>query len=180
MAQVKYGDWVQVHYTGRLQDGQVFDKSDGRPPLEFQVGGGQVIPGFEQGVLGMNSGETKTVTIDEEDGYGPHRNDMVLQVDRSDFPSGVVPEVGQQLRLQRDDGFAFLVTVMSVSDTKVTLDANHPLAGKELIFDIQIIGISVEPTMDHSCAGCHHDEMSGCESQSCCEDACCHPDSAKD
>jgi len=177
MEQVKQGDWVQVHYKGRLLDGQVFDQSDGRPPLEFQVGGGQVIRGFEQGVLGMTSGETKTITIAEEDGYGPRRTDMVMQVDLSDFPPGVEPEIGQQLRLQREDGFMFMVTVMSISDTKATMDANHPLAGKDLIFDIQIVGISLEPTMEYSCSGCHHDEISDCQSHSCCEDACCHPNS---
>lgn len=141
MVQAQRGDTVQVHYTGKLEDGTVFDTSTNRDPLQFTIGEGQIIPGFEQAVVGMNPGESKTVTIPMDQAYGPHREEMVLEVDRKQFPEHLNPEVGQQLQVRQQNGQTMIVTVVEVSDTNVTLDANHPLAGENLTFDIHLVGI---------------------------------------
>jgi FKBP-type peptidyl-prolyl cis-trans isomerase 2 len=141
MVQAKEGDTVRVHYTGKLKDGTVFDTSGDRAPLEFTIGGGQVIPGFEQAVVGMEPGETKTATIPPEEAYGPHREDMVLTVDRDLFPEEINPEPGQHLQVQQPYGRAAIVVVSEVSESTVTLDANHPLAGQPLTFDIQLVDL---------------------------------------
>jgi len=141
MAQAKYGDTVKVHYTGKLEDGTVFDTSLDRDPLQFTIGEGQLIPGFEEAVVGMNLGESKTTTIPADKAYGPHREEMVLVVDRNRFPVYLKPEIGQQLQILQADGEAIIVTVTDVSESSVTLDANHPLAGKDLTFDIQLMEI---------------------------------------
>jgi FKBP-type peptidyl-prolyl cis-trans isomerase 2 len=141
MAQAKKGDTVRIHYTGKLEDGTVFDTSDGREPLELTLGEGQVIPGFEEAVLGMNASDSKTTTIPSAEAYGPHRNEMVVEVDRGQFPPDITPEVGQQLQMQRPDGQKMVVAVTEVSESSVTLDANHPLAGKDLTFDIELVEI---------------------------------------
>jgi len=141
MVQAKEGDTVKVHYTGKLEDGTVFDTSGDQDPLEFTIGGGQVVPGFEQAVVGMEPGETKTATIPPEEAYGPHREDMTLTVDRSQFPEEINPEPGQQLQVQQPDGRAAIVVVSDVSGSTVTLDANHPLAGHPLTFDIQLVDL---------------------------------------
>ncbi|WP_292410200.1 MULTISPECIES: FKBP-type peptidyl-prolyl cis-trans isomerase [unclassified Methanoculleus] len=141
MAQVKEGDTVKVHYTGKLEDGTVFDSSNEREPLEFTIGNGQIISGFEQAVIGMTPGETKTATIPPEEAYGPHREDMTLTVDREQFPEDINPEPGQQLQIQQPDGKAAIVVVSDVSTSTVTLDANHPLAGKPLTFDIRLMDV---------------------------------------
>jgi FKBP-type peptidyl-prolyl cis-trans isomerase 2 len=141
MAQVKYGDTVKVHYTGKLEDGTIFDSSINRDPLEFTMGKGQVIPGFEQALIGMNPGESKTTKIPADEAYGPHRKEMVLVVERDRFPEHLEPEVDQQLQIRQANGRTILVTVTDVSESSVTLDANHPLAGKDLTFDIQLIEI---------------------------------------
>ncbi len=138
MTQAKEGDTVKVHYTGKLNDGTVFDSSDERSPIEFTIGEGQVIPGFEEAVVGMEPGESKTTTVPAEKAYGPHQNDMLFEVEREQFPQDVQPEAGQQLQIRQPDGRAFFVTVSNVSESSVTLDANHPLAGKELVFDIRL------------------------------------------
>ena len=135
------GDTVQVHYTGTLEDGTVFDTSVGREPLEFTLGAGQMIPGFEQGVLGMKLGESKTVTIPPEQAYGPYYEDQVWIVDRAELPPGLEPEVGQQLQAGDAQGQSIIVTVTDVSETTITVDANHRLAGKTLIFEIQLVSI---------------------------------------
>jgi peptidylprolyl isomerase len=141
MAQARSGDTVRVHYTGRLDDEQVFDSSQGREPLEFTLGEGRVIPGFEEAVLGMEVGDEKTVTIPSDQAYGPRRDEMVAQVGREHFPPDVEPQVGQQLHMKQD-GRAFVVTVTEVSDSDVvTLDANHPLAGQDLTFDLALVDI---------------------------------------
>jgi FKBP-type peptidyl-prolyl cis-trans isomerase 2 len=142
MTQAKTGDTVRIHYTGKLEDGTVFDSSQGREPLELTLGEGQVIPGFERAILGMNTGDSKNVHIAAEEAYGPHDDDMVLEVDRQDFPANLSPEIGQQLQLRQENGEAFLVMVTEISDTSVVLDANHPLAGKDLTFDIQLVAIA--------------------------------------
>lgn len=140
-AQAKNGDTVQVNYTGKLADGTVFDTSVGREPLEFKLGAGQMIPGFEKAVLGMKVGEKKTVTIPANEAYGPHRDDMVVEVGRDRLGPGVIPKVGQQLQGTRPDGSVSTFTVVAVSDNTITIDANHPLAGKDLTFEIELVKI---------------------------------------
>jgi len=139
MSAAKQGDTVKVNYTGKLDDGTVFDSSEGRDPLEFTLGAGQLIPGFDAAVVDMAPGEAKTVTVPPEEAYGPYHEQMVVQANRSQFPEGVEPEVGQQFESRSEDGQNFLVTVTEVDGDKVTLDANHPLAGKELTFDIELV-----------------------------------------
>jgi peptidylprolyl isomerase len=141
MAQAKTGDTVKVHYTGKLDDGTVFDTSSDREPLQFTIGQGQLIPDFEQAVVGMNPGESKTIQIPSENAYGPHHQEMVMEIDRSEFPENLEPEVDQRLQVSQSDGRTFPVTVTGVSESKVTLDANHPLAGKDLTFDVQLTEI---------------------------------------
>ena len=139
MSAAKKGDTVKVNYTGKLDDGTVFDSSEGRDPLEFTIGAGQLIPGFDAAVVDMAPGEAKTVSVPPEEAYGPYHEQMVVQANRSQFPEGVEPEVGQQFESRSEDGQNFLVTVTEVDGDKVTLDANHPLAGKELTFDIELV-----------------------------------------
>ena len=141
MTQVKNGDTIKVHYTGKLEDGTVFDTSLDRDPLEFTVGEGQIIPGFEEAVIGMNPGESKTTTIPSDQAYGPHYEDMVLQVDHNQFPAHLAPQVGEQFQVRQTDGRTVIVTVTEISPSAVTLDANHPLAGKDLTFYIELVEI---------------------------------------
>ena len=140
-AQAKDGDTVQVHYTLKLEDGTVFDTSIGGDPLQFTIGDGQLIPGFEQAVVGMSPGESKTVEIPADEAYGPYLEEMVLVVDRDQLPDDLQPEVGQQLQLQQEDGQIVILTVIDISESSVTLDANLPLAGKDLTFDIELVEI---------------------------------------
>ena len=142
MAQAKTGDTVKVHYTGKLDDGTVFDTSADREPLEFKIGEGQLIPDFEQAVVGMNAGESKTIQIPSDNAYGPHHEEMIMVVDRKEFPQDLEPKVDQRLQVRQPDGQEFVVTVTAVSETNVTLDGNHPLAGKDLTFDIQLAEIA--------------------------------------
>jgi len=141
MAQAKEGDIVKVHYTGKLEDGTVFDTSEEQTPLEFTIGSGQIIPGFEQAVVGMEPGETKTATVPPEEAYGQHREDMTIAVERGQFPDDINPETGQQLQIQQPDGRMAIVVVSDVTESTVTLDANHPLAGQPLTFDIELVDI---------------------------------------
>ncbi|GAB4261237.1 MAG: peptidylprolyl isomerase [Deferrisomatales bacterium] len=141
MAQAKSGDTVQVHYTGKLDDGRTFDSSVDREPLEFTLGERQVIPGFESAVVGMEPGERKTVTIAAADAYGPSDPELVVQVERQDLPEGLDPHVGQQLQVTRPDGVRVPVLVTEVSDASITIDANHPLAGEDLTFEITLVQI---------------------------------------
>lgn len=141
MAEAKHGDTVDVNYTGKLSDGTVFDTSTDRELLRVQIGEEQVIPGFEQALIGMNPGETKTVTIPADQAYGPHREELIAVVDRTRFPENLQPSVGQEFQVRQEGGRIFDVTVVEVSDTNVVLDANHPLAGKDLTFDICLEGI---------------------------------------
>lgn len=138
MAEAKDGDTVTVDYTGRFEDGTVFDTSEGREPFEFTIGAGNVIPGFENAVKGMKPGETKTVTIPAEEAYGPHYDEAVLVVGREEFPPHLSPVVGDQLELTDRTGESFIATVTAADDETVTLDANHPLAGHDLTFDITL------------------------------------------
>ncbi len=142
MAQAQQGDKVKVHYTGRTDDGTVFDSSIISDPLEFIIGESEVIPGFEEAVIGMNPGESKTIRVPVDRAYGPHREDMIIVVEREKFPPDIEPEVGRQLEIRRrENGQTFPVTVTDVSESSVTLDANHHLAGKDLTFDIQLLEI---------------------------------------
>ncbi|NOZ56058.1 MAG: peptidylprolyl isomerase [Calditrichaeota bacterium] len=141
MAQAKQGDTVKVHYTGKLEDGTVFDTSADREPIEFTLGDGQIITGFENAVLGMEEGEKKTAKVPSDEAYGPHREDMMLRVGRDQFPPDLKPEVGQQLQMTQSNGQTLIVQVAEVDESTVLLDANHPLAGKDLIFDIELVEI---------------------------------------
>ena len=142
MSQAKPGDTVRVHYTGKLDNGTIFDSSAGSDPIEFVIGEQQVIPGFEDGVTGMNVGEAKTIYIPFDQAYGPRYDEMILSVPREQFPTTVNPEVGQALELQQPDGQALTVMISEVTDAVVTLDANNPLAGENLTFDIQLAEIA--------------------------------------
>ena len=141
MPKVKEGDTVKVHYTGKLtEDGTVFDSSREREPLEFTLGNGQLIPGFEEAVVGMEEGDSTTVELNSEDAYGERRDDLELEVSKSDLPDNIDPQVGMQLQMQQqEDGQAIPVQITAVEDDFVKLDANHPLAGKDLTFDIELI-----------------------------------------
>jgi len=135
------GDTVRVHYTGTLEDGTTFDTSMGREPLEFTLGEGKMIPGFEKAVYGLKIGKSKTVTIPAEEAYGPHRDDLVTVVEREQLPADLDPKVDQQLQMQQTDGRTAVVVVTDVSETTITVDANHPLAGKDLTFEIELVEI---------------------------------------
>jgi peptidylprolyl isomerase len=138
----KEGDTVKVHYTGTLEDGTVFDSSREREPMQFTIGGGQLIPGFEQTVIGMNPGESRTTTILAENAYGMRREDLVLEVDRDRFPPDMNADVGMQLELRHPGGLTQTVVVTEASESTVTLDANHPLAGRNLVFDIELVELA--------------------------------------
>lgn len=142
MSKVKNGDTVKVHYTGSLEDGSVFDTSQDREPMEFTLGSGQLIPGFEKAVEGMEKGESTKVTIPSEEAYGEPREDLIISVPRENMPEGVTPEVGMQLQVNQPDGQSIPVRITEIADEEVKLDANHPLAGKDLIFEIELMEIS--------------------------------------
>ena len=141
MEQVKHGDTVKIHYTGKLEDGTIFDTSAKRDPLQFIIGAEQVVSGFEQAIVGMNPSESKTVKVPADKAYGPHREEMVSVVDQNKIPKNLKLELGQQLQIPQEDGQKVIVAVTNISESSVTLDANHPLAGKDLTFDIQLIEI---------------------------------------
>lgn len=142
MLQVKSGDTVRVHYHGKLTDGTTFDSSEGREPLEFEVGSGMVIAGFDTGVTGMVVGEKRTVNIPVEQAYGEKQEEMFMEFPMDRFPEDMKPEVGMQLNMSSADGQNFPVIIREVLEDKVVLDANHPLAGEELIFDLELVEIT--------------------------------------
>lgn len=137
----KIGDTVRVHYTGRLSDGTVFDTSAGRDPLQFTVGNNTVISGFDQAVVEMEPGDSKTIEIPMQEAYGPYHKELVQEISRNKVPPGLELNVGQQLSAKMQDGQIATITVIKISDSTVTLDANHPLAGKDLTFDIEVVEI---------------------------------------
>lgn len=141
MSTATTGDTVRVHYTGRLDDDSVFDSSEGRDPIEFTLGSGEVIAGFEQAILGMEPGEEKTATVPADEAYGEHREDLIVSLERSTMPEQLDPEVGQELQMRDASGNSFAVRVTEIDDETVTVDANHPLAGQELTFDIELVDI---------------------------------------
>ena len=141
MQQVQKGDAVSVHYHGKLTDGTTFDSSEGREPLQFTAGSGQVIKGFDEAIVGMAAGEKKTVNIPVGDAYGDRNEDMIMEYPKSDFPADMNPEVGMELQMGDDAGNVFPVVIVEVTDDMVLLDANHPLAGQDLIFEIEVVSI---------------------------------------
>ncbi|MBV0912712.1 FKBP-type peptidyl-prolyl cis-trans isomerase [Anianabacter salinae] len=141
MTQVKAGDKVRMHYTGTLEDGTTFDSSAGREPLEFTVGSGEIIPGLDNAVPGMVPGDTKKVTVPPTEAYGEHDPARAQTVPRDQIPDHIPTEVGTQLQLQTPDGQTVPVVVADVNEAEVTLDANHPLAGKALVFDVELVEI---------------------------------------
>jgi peptidylprolyl isomerase len=141
MSQAKSGDTVKIHYTGTLDDGTQFDSSQGRDPLEFEVGSGQVIPGFDKAVEGMTVGDSKSVRIEADDAYGPRHEQLIQQVERSVLPDDLNPETGMALQSSSPDGQVAQFMVTEVTDETITVDANHPLAGQALSFDIELVDI---------------------------------------
>ena len=142
MKQVKVGDLVKVHYTGKLVNGEQFDSSVGREPLEFTVGAGQMIKGFDDAMPGMNLGEKKTINIAPEDGYGPRSEEAIIEFQKENVPADMVLEPGMPLTLSNQAGQPVPVIVVEVKDDLIILDANHFLAGQELIFDIELVEIA--------------------------------------
>ncbi len=142
MSTASKGNTVKVHYTGTLTDNSIFDSSREREPLEFTVGAGQMIPGFDAAVEGMAIGDQKKVEIPFAEAYGPKSDEAMIKVDKSQLPEGMTPEVGMQLEASQPDGRTQVLLIAEVHDDQVTLDANHPLAGKDLIFDIELVEVN--------------------------------------
>lgn len=147
MAEAKKGDTVKVHYTGKLTNGNVFDSSIKKEPIQFTIGEKKLIPGFEEAVIDMKPGDKKTITIPSEEAYGPHRQELVITIDRKDIPTDINPEVGQILQFQKKDGSkgndleTIPFTVIATTTSHITLDANHPLSGKDLVFEVELLEI---------------------------------------
>jgi peptidylprolyl isomerase len=141
MSTAKNGDTVRVDYVGKLSDGSIFDSSIGKEPLEFALGSGKIIPGFEQAVLGMNPGESKTVKIPAHEAYGPIVNELIYELDRAQVPANLHLKKGQQLQMQTEDGQPIIVSVKDLSEETIILDANHPLAGRNLTFELKLIEV---------------------------------------
>ena len=141
MSAAKSGDTVRIHYTGTLDDGTEFDSSAGREPLEFTLGSGQVIPGFDDAVSGMTIGDKKSVRMEADQAYGERRDELVQEVPRSALPDEIKPEEGMALQSQSPEGHIMNLVVTGVADESITVDANHPLAGHALSFDIELVAI---------------------------------------
>lgn len=141
MQQAQQGDKVKVHYHGTLRTGEIFDSSEGREPLEFTVGSGQVIKGFDEGVKGMSVGEKRTVEIPVQDAYGEKSQELIIEFPKAQFPDDMAPEIGQQLMMSNGSEQSFPVTIQEIKEDSVLLDANHPLAGQDLIFDLELVEI---------------------------------------
>lgn len=142
MSKIKEGDTVKVHYTGTLNNGEIFDSSVKKEPLEFTLGQGQLIPGFEKAVIDLEVGESTTVKIPSEEAYGEQREDLIISVPRDQLPADITPELGMQLQVNQQNGQPVPVRIVDISDEKLTLDANHPLAGEELTFEIKLIEVA--------------------------------------
>ncbi len=161
MQNVEDGMYVSVNYTGTLNNGEQFDSSEERPPLEFKVGAGQMIKGFEAAVMGMSLNEKKVFTLAPEEAYGERKEDHKHEFPRAEIPAEMTPEVGQTLALTSPDGQHIPARIVAVDEEKVTFDLNHPLAGQSLTFDIEVVGISDAPTQKP--ADCGGDCSSGCD-----------------
>ena len=142
MSEVKLNDTVKVHYTGTLNNGQVFDSSKDRDPLQFKVGSGQVIQGFDQALLGMTLNDTKTVNIPANEAYGPVRENLIAEIKKTQLPEGMNPEVGTPLATRREDGTEMIFKVIEVMEETLKIDGNHPLAGQDLNFEITLVDIA--------------------------------------
>jgi peptidylprolyl isomerase len=142
MAQAKMNDTVIVHYTGSFTDGVVFDSSIDREPFEFTIGQGMVIPGFENGIIGMHEGDSKKINIPAEDAYGPHREDLLTTIERSQIPASIDLQIGMVLQMRSPDGGTANVTIQDINQESVILDLNHPMAGKELIFEVNLVKVA--------------------------------------
>lgn len=142
MSKAKDGDTVKVHYTGTLENGEVFDTSQEREPLEFQLGQGQLIPGFEKAVIGMSEGDSTTVDIPSDEAYGEIRDDLIINVPKDQLPDDVEPKIGMQLQVNQQNGQPIPVRITEVKDEELILDANHPLAGKDLSFEIKLLEVA--------------------------------------
>lgn len=142
MSKAETGNSVAVHYTGKLEDGTVFDSSENREPLAFKIGEGQMIKGFEEAVLGMEVGQKTTVSLEPEDAYGDRSQDRILKVPKKDVPSDIPTDIGTQLSINQENGQQVPAIIMDADADSITLDANHPLAGKTLVFDIEIVSIN--------------------------------------
>jgi len=142
MSEAKSGDTVKVRFTGRLENGEVFTRSEDENPVELILGIGQLIEGFEKGVMGMKVGETKTITIPPEQGYGSRQDELMVEVDRRDLPDHITPAVGKALKVRRHDGEDIHLIIMDMNEDTITLDANHPLAGITLFFDLELVAIA--------------------------------------
>lgn len=141
MVKAQEGDTVKVHYTGKMESGEIFDSSRGRVPLEFTIGSGRIISGFEKGIIGMQAGETKTITVPPEEGYGLRFEELTVDVNRSELSQDMDPQIGQCLRIPRKEGDDAIVTVTDMDEESVTLDANHPLAGRTLTFETELVDV---------------------------------------
>lgn len=142
MAHAKSGDHVKVHFTGKMENGEVFASSQGHEPLEFNIGDGSVLPGVDTAVVGMAKGEHKTVTLSPTEGFGEQNESLILVVDRTHFPEGFEPKEGMELQLPQPDGGVVFLKILQIMDNKVKLDANHPLAGKTLTFELELLDIA--------------------------------------
>ncbi|MBU3947651.1 MAG: peptidylprolyl isomerase [Proteobacteria bacterium] len=175
MEKVENNMYVSVHYKGTLNNGEVFDSSEGRMPLEILMGGGQLIKGFEDSLAGMALKEKKTFTLAPEDAYGQREENLLHHFPLSEVPPGVIPEVGQLIGLQMPDGRQVPAQVVQIDNENVTLDLNHPLAGQALTFDIEVVGISNTPTQiqpDSGC-GCGCSSSGNCNDGGDCGEGCC-------
>jgi len=142
MSTAKNGDKVKVHFTGKLENGEIFDRSKDGKPLEFTIGVGEMMPGFEKAIIGMTHGDTKTFTVLPEEAYGSRREELVAIVEKSHFPPDITPTIGQPLQITMPDGEVLDLVITSIDGDMVTIDANHPLAGEILAFEVELLGIA--------------------------------------
>lgn len=142
MSKIKEGDTVKVHYTGTLKNGEIFDSSAEKEPLEFTLGQGQLIPGFEKAVTGLEVGDSTTVNIPSDEAYGEQREDLIISVPKDQLPADIAPEIGMQLQVNQQDGQPVPVRIVDISDENLILDANHPLAGEDLTFEIKLVDVA--------------------------------------
>ena len=171
MTEVKKGDKVKVEYTGKLEDGSVFDSSKGRAPLCFEVGAQQVIPGFDKAVEGMKKDEEKEFTLKVDEAYGPVKDELKQEIPRDKLPKDPEPKEGMMLMMQAPTGQQIPARITKVSDDKVTIDINHPLAGKDLIFSVKVVGVN-EP--EEAKADKKDDDEEGCKPSDCSSCCGCH------
>ncbi|NGX56062.1 MAG: FKBP-type peptidyl-prolyl cis-trans isomerase SlyD [Candidatus Anoxychlamydiales bacterium] len=141
MSEAKMGDLVKVHYTAKAENMMIFDSKQQVTPLEFKIGDGQIIPAFESALIGMKAGDNKTINIQSDEAFGPYVDELITKVDKNQLPPNLDLTVGQQLQIQQPDGQVLLVKVLNIADNDITFDANHPLAGKDIIFDINLVEI---------------------------------------